>query len=98
MKPGLVRGDKLLQPRLVDRHLAFAKRGELRHIDVAKPNIVAELGEAGAGDEADPAHADNPYRLLLGRHEADQPSVPTDVAIESIWAGVSSAESVFSTQ
>ena len=31
--------------------------------DLAHDDAVAQLGEAGSGDQADPAGADHPYRL-----------------------------------
>ncbi len=76
------------------RRRARARRpspGGCRAVD-----LVTQLGEAGAGDQADPAHADDPYRLLFGRHEAgDAYRWVVDSAMEIIWSSVSSAESVF---
>jgi len=38
---------ELGQPRLVDRHLAAAERLDLGGHDVARPDLVSELREAG---------------------------------------------------
>ena len=56
---------QLGQAGLVDRHLAARERLDLLGHDVARPDLVAELGEAGGRDEADPAHADDADRLSL---------------------------------
>ena len=45
---------------LVERHLAAAQRVDLLGHDVADHDLVAELGEARARDEADPAGAEDP--------------------------------------
>ncbi len=46
---------------LVERHLAELERLDLLRDDVADDNVVAELGEARPGDEADPAGAEDAY-------------------------------------
>ena len=46
------------------------ERLDLLGHDVARPDLVAELGEAGGRDEADPADADDAYRFLLGHASA----------------------------
>ena len=52
--------DHVLQARLVDRHAAaLAASSILRGIDVEAQHVVADLGEARAGDEADVAGADH---------------------------------------
>ena len=51
---------QLVDAGLVDRHLAPAQRPSiLRRVDVHRDDLVAELGEARGGDEADPAHPDH---------------------------------------
>ncbi len=59
--------DQLLELGLEDRHAAGLEVGDsLRH-DVAHDDRMAELGEAGCGDETDPARAENPYGFLDAR-------------------------------
>ena len=43
----------------MDRHLAVAKRVDLRLDDVAHDDLVPELREAGARDETDVARAED---------------------------------------
>ena len=60
--PGLdVGGDQLFQARLEDRHPALGEGGELSRVGLDHRDLGAELGEAGAGDEADIAAADHGY-------------------------------------
>ena len=47
-----VLGDQLGQARLVDRHLASRQGGDLVGVLVDAGDDVAEVGKAGAGDEA----------------------------------------------
>ena len=51
--------DQLLEAGLVDRHLAALQRRDALGDDVADDDRVAELGEAGTGDEADVAGAED---------------------------------------
>ena len=44
--------------------LPAGERLDLLGDDVAGDDLVAELGEAGGGDQADPADADHPDRLI----------------------------------
>jgi hypothetical protein len=60
-----VLGDQLGQPRFVDRHLAAPERLNLLRHDLPDHDAVAELGEAGSGDEPDPAGSDHSDRLPL---------------------------------
>ena len=53
------RAMQLVEPRLVDRNLAALQRGDALGQDVADDDGVAELGEAGAGDEADVSGAED---------------------------------------
>jgi hypothetical protein len=53
---------------LVDRHLAAAQALDLRRVDVDAPHVVADLGEAGRGDEADVAGADDADGFALRGH------------------------------
>ena len=48
-----------LQARLVDRHAAALERRRSCRVDVEAQHVVADLGEAGAGDEADVAGPDH---------------------------------------
>ena len=51
--------DQLGQPRLVDRDLAAVEGVDLLLVDVDAGHVVAALGEAGAGDQADVTGADH---------------------------------------
>ena len=50
---------QLVQAGFVDRHAALAQGGELAGVGFDHRDLGAELGEAGAGDEADIAAADH---------------------------------------
>ena len=52
-------GNQVGQPRLVDRHLTARQRGNLGRILVDAGHVVAEIGKAGPGNEADIAGADH---------------------------------------
>ena len=54
-----VGGDELFQARFVDRHAAVEQRGEPVRVGLDDGDLGAELGEAGAGDEADITAADH---------------------------------------
>ena len=49
----------LAQPRLEDRDLAAVQHRDLALVDVEAEHVVADVGEAGAGDETDVAGADD---------------------------------------
>ena len=55
--------DELLQARLPDRDPALLEALDLRRVDVDAADVVAQLGEAGGGDQADVAGADDADRL-----------------------------------
>ena len=55
----MLRCDQLGQARLVDRDLALLQALDLRLVDVDADDVVAALGEAGAGDQADVSGADD---------------------------------------
>ena len=59
-------GDELLETGLPDRDPALLEALDLGRVDVDAPDIVAELGEAGGGHEADVSGADDPDRFSLG--------------------------------
>ena len=63
------RCDELGQAGLVDRDLAALQARDLVGVDVDAPDLVAELGEAGRGDEADVAGADDADGFARGAHE-----------------------------
>src|SRR6185312_883562 len=63
-----VLGHQVGQARLVDRDLAALQALDLGGVDVDAPHLVAELGEAGRGDEADVAGADDAYGFALCAH------------------------------
>ena len=52
-------GDQFVESRLVDRHLAALQRRDLAGVLVDAGHVVAEIGEAGPGNEADIAGADH---------------------------------------
>jgi hypothetical protein len=64
-EPLAVALDQLRQAGLVDRHLAAAERLDLLRDDLAEHDPMAELGEAGRGDQPDPAGPDYPDRFPL---------------------------------
>ena len=89
--------EQLLEARLVDRHAARLERLDPLGHDVADDDLVAELGEAGAGDETDLAGAeDADFRLHGARSLPGQRPQPR--AIASIVSFESESSSVFTTQ
>ncbi len=51
--------DQLIEARLVDRHLARIQPRDLGRVDVDADDLVAGIRQAGAGDEADIARAED---------------------------------------
>ena len=51
--------DHRLEPGLVDRNAAGVQHVDLARVDVEAQHVVADLGEAGAGDQADVAGPDH---------------------------------------
>ena len=43
----------LLEARLVNRHLALPKRFDFARVVIDADHVVADVGEAGAGDQTD---------------------------------------------
>ena len=74
-RPGLhVGGHQLVEARLEDRDLAALQRCDLAGVLVDAGDLVAEIGKAGAGHQADiaradhrDAHEDNPYLMVNAR-------------------------------
>ena len=71
--------------------------------DVARPHLVAQLGEAGGRHQADPADADDADRFLLSHEASRLPtgagySARTERAIASICFSYSVSSSVFEIQ
>ena len=66
---GQVAAQQLVQPGLVDRHLAGGQLGDLRRVDVDAEHLVAELGEADRVRRAEVAGAEEgqPGSLRAGR-------------------------------
>ena len=62
--------DQRLEPGLVDRDAARVQRRDLRRVDVEAQHVVADLREAGAGDEPDVAGADDGDLHAAARSEA----------------------------
>ena len=58
------------RPGLVDRDLAVLEALDLVRVDVDAVDLVAELGEARRGDEADVAGADDADGFAVSAHEA----------------------------
>ena len=56
---GNILAQHVVEAGLVDRHTAALEHGDLLGIDVDAEDIVADLGQADAGDEADIAAAKN---------------------------------------
>ena len=59
--------EQFLESRLVDRDLASAQRLDLLQDDVADGDVVPQLGEAGARDQADVTGAEDRNRLFALR-------------------------------
>src|SRR6185503_9517473 len=77
-----VAADHLGEPRLVDRHAARFQRVDLARVDIDAQHVVADLGEAGPGDETD----------VAGPHHRDlQAATPIDAAIDASAASGSDA-------
>ncbi len=87
----------LVEPRLVDRHLARAQLLDARGVDVHAPHVPPQLGEAGGRHQPDVADADDGDGLALGGH-GQRPIGRSDDAIASIWRFVNPRTSVLDTQ
>jgi hypothetical protein len=74
VQPGDVAREQLLQAGLVDRHLAAAQTLDLGSVYVHAPDLAAELGEAGCGDQPDIAGADHANWLSICAHRAGKAS------------------------
>jgi hypothetical protein len=72
VEPLAVALDELGQARLPDRDPALLQPADLLRVDVDAPDLVAQLGEAGGGDEADVARSDDSDRFSA--HAAAYPS------------------------
>ena len=101
--------EQLIETRLVDRHLAASQRLDPLREDVADDDAVAEIGEAGTGDEPDVPGTETAIRLGLGflaarerrRLVAAQPVESEGLkpfAIAIIVSFESRSRSVFTTQ
>ena len=71
-QPVTVPLEELVQPRLVDRHLAAPERLDLLHDDVADGNRVSQLGEACPGYETDVAGAEDGDPMRVGLAHASR--------------------------
>jgi hypothetical protein len=69
-----LRAHDLPAGRLVDRDLAALQQLDLALVDVEAQHVVADVGEAGAGDEADVAGSDDAdlHAALLRRDCVDR--------------------------
>ena len=92
--------EQLLETRLVERHAPGLQRLDALRKDVADDDLVTELGQAGARDEADPAGAEDPdCRHFVARQPgAYRPIGRRPLAIASIVSFESESSSVFTTQ
>ena len=81
----------------MQRHAARLQRLDPLGHDVADDDLVAQLGEAGAGDETDPAGPEDADFRLHGRG-AYRGSGRSPRAIASIVSFESESSSVFTTQ
>ena len=77
-EPVRVARDQLVEPGLVDRYLAALESGDARGEDVTDDDGVAELGEAGARDEADVAGAEDGDACRGGAHDAGGYRLPAN--------------------
>ena len=96
-QPRAVAREELVEPRLVDRNDTRAQRVDLRLDDVADDDVVPELREAGAGDEAHVPRAEDrdlhtPYRFFT------EPRGFRPLAMASIVSFDSRSSSVLTTQ
>jgi len=66
--PLRVAPDQLRQLGLVDRDFAAREGLHLLGKDVPRDDLVTELGEAGRGDQPDPAHSDHTDRFQFLAH------------------------------
>ena len=84
----------------MERHLARVQRLHLLRRDVSDDHVVAELGEAGAGDEADPAGPEDAEGRLLRAHARKSTcgAACRPLAIASIVSFDIESRSVFTTQ
>ena len=89
--------EQLLEAGLVQRHAAGLKCLDSLGHDVADDDLVAQLGEAGAGHEPDPAGPEDADFRLHGRG-AYRGSGRSPRAIASIVSFESESSSVFTTQ
>ena len=103
--------DELGEARLPDRDPALLEALDLGLVDVDAPDVVAQLGEAGGGDQADVAGPDDPDGLSVRELAHARPirvSSPgasalllrrvSDSATASICRELSDCESVLETQ
>ena len=78
-EPFAVLRQQFLDPGLVERHTSGLERLDPLRKDVADDHVVAELGEARAGDEPDPARPENPDLHGHDRH-GPEPSASSAAA------------------
>jgi hypothetical protein len=93
---------KLRKPALIDRDAARLEIGDALRHDVLHHDFVAELGEAGGRDEADPAGSDDSERLRHPSHSSSERylvfSGRSPFAIASIVSFDRRSRSVLTTQ
>ncbi len=53
-----VAADQVLEPRLVDRHLALLQARHLVRVDIDAQHLIARIGKTGTGDETDVARTE----------------------------------------
>ena len=80
----------------MDGNLARVEGRDALRDDVADDDLVAQLGEGGRSDQADPARADDAERL--GGHYCGRPRGLRPLAMAIIVSFESRFRSVFTTQ
>src|SRR5205085_8657113 len=89
---------QLAQARLEERRLARPQLLDPLRDDVANRHLVPELGEAGPGDEADPAGAEDRDRLIALPAHKRHLTGRSPRAISIIVSRESASSSVFTNQ
>ena len=99
-QPVAVALEQLREPRLVERDAPGAQRLDLLGHDVPDDDLVAELGEARARDEADPPGPEDAEGRLLRVHARKSTCGAgcRPLAIASIVSFDIESRSVFTTQ
>ena len=101
MQAAPVLDDEIVQPGLPDGDDAALEVLDLALVDVDAPDLVAQLGEAGRGDQADVAGSDHADGFALSHESAQgyyEPIRLSERAIPSICLLLRLSERVLETQ